>query len=467
MENNIKNILDELYKIDPNLREKEENLIKIIAEMIILKPNIKVNQNFKNELREKLYSQIVTKKYQKTNNKPNIWQILTYIFGWVWIAAFSFIFINKDLILNNEVVNTKISEKTDNKTSINTASLPLKTTKSENKDIEIKKIDKLENKKIENITPKPKVKIENNIWSLETKDNLENIQNDISTSNLENNIPESDMALDSVQSEQYKVQWVFWSTNSLVQNTAKYVFSWSLNDILKSQMDVYSQIKTKNNTFIENKDIDLTHSNLDSLVYSQNNENWYYITIDNKNNYIRIEKNYEYWKSQNSEDLNLTNEEILKTANDFLNTFKINTQNYWSWIIQKDSLESNYNTQKEVTYPFIIDWKKILLEDWSYKWIKITVDLKENKVISMYWLDLNNYIKTLYDVENNEENILKSLNKNTTSDDKNLEIINLSNPKIEYISKYMSLNWVNKEYLIPAIIFEKQWSDKLIIPLVK
>ena len=467
MENNIKNILDELYKIDPNLREKEENLIKIIEEMIILKPNIKVNQNFKNELREKLYSQIVTKKYQKTNNKPNIWQILTYIFGWVWIAAFSFIFINKDLILNTEVINTKISEKTDNKTSVSTASLPLKTTKDENKDIEIKKIDKLENKKIENITPKPKAKIENNIWSLETKDNLENTQNDISTSNLESNIPESDMALDSVQTEQYKVQWVFWSTNSLVQNNTKYVFSWSLNDILKSQMDVYSQIKTKNNTFIENKDIDLTHSNLDSLVYSQNNENWYYITIDNKNNYIRIEKNYEYWKSQNNEDLNLTNEDILKTANDFLNTFKINTQNYWSWIIQKDSLESNYNTQKEVTYPFIIDWKKILLEDWSYKWIKITVDLKENKVISMYWLDLNNYIKTLYDVENNEENILKSLNKNTTNDDKNLEIINLSNPKIEYISKYMSLNWVNKEYLIPAITFEKQWSDKLIIPLVK
>ncbi len=467
MENNIKNILDELYKIDPNLREKEENLIKIIEEMIILKPNIKVNQNFKNELREKLYSQIVTKKYQKTNNKPNIWQILTYIFGWVWIAAFSFIFINKDLILNTEVINTKISEKTDNKTSVSTASLPLKTTKDENKDIEIKKIDKLENKKIENITPKPKAKIENNIWSLETKDNLENTQNDISTTNLESSIPESDMALDSVQSEQYKVQWVFWSTNSLVQNNTKYVFSWSLNDILKSQMDVYSQIKTKNNTFIENKDIDLTHSNLDSLVYSQNNENWYYITIDNKNNYIRIEKNYEYWKSQNNEDLNLTNEEILKTANDFLNTFKINTQNYWSWIIQKDSLESNYNTQKEVTYPFIIDWKKILLEDWSYKWIKITVDLKENKVISMYWLDLNNYIKTLYDVENNEENILKSLNKNTTNDDKNLEIINLYNPKIEYISKYMSLNWVNKEYLIPAITFEKQWSDKLIIPLVK
>lgn len=38
MENNIKNILDELYVLDPNLREKEENLIKIIAEMIILKP---------------------------------------------------------------------------------------------------------------------------------------------------------------------------------------------------------------------------------------------------------------------------------------------------------------------------------------------------------------------------------------------------------------------------------------------
>ena len=50
------------------------------------------------------------------------------------------------------------------------------------------------------------------------------------------------------------------------------------------------------------------------------------------------------------------------------------------------------------------------------------------------------YIAIIIKKENNEENILKSLNKNTTNDDKNLEIINLYNPKIEYISKYMSLN---------------------------
>lgn len=29
------------------------------------------------------------------------------------------------------------------------------------------------------------------------------------------------MALDSVQTEQHKVQWVFWSTNSLMQNNTK------------------------------------------------------------------------------------------------------------------------------------------------------------------------------------------------------------------------------------------------------
>jgi superfamily I DNA and RNA helicase len=82
MEKNIKKILEELYAIEPSLREKEEELTKIVKIMIQSKPNIEIDENFKNTLRNQILENIKVKKIQnyKSRNNTNFFHIFSYIF---------------------------------------------------------------------------------------------------------------------------------------------------------------------------------------------------------------------------------------------------------------------------------------------------------------------------------------------------------------------------------------------------
>jgi superfamily I DNA and RNA helicase len=83
MKKQIENILQELYGSDSELKNREEELIQIIDSMINLKPNVKIDENFKEELRQKIVKEISVKKIQNFNenkNKPSIFQIFSYVF---------------------------------------------------------------------------------------------------------------------------------------------------------------------------------------------------------------------------------------------------------------------------------------------------------------------------------------------------------------------------------------------------
>lgn len=59
---NIKEVLNELYALDPDLREKESEIKKIIERMIKNRPFVEINEVFQRELRAKILSEIGTKK---------------------------------------------------------------------------------------------------------------------------------------------------------------------------------------------------------------------------------------------------------------------------------------------------------------------------------------------------------------------------------------------------------------------
>jgi hypothetical protein len=64
---NIKDILDELYALDPDLREKESEIKKIIEKMMKNRPEVEINETFRTELREKIMREIASMK------KPAVW----------------------------------------------------------------------------------------------------------------------------------------------------------------------------------------------------------------------------------------------------------------------------------------------------------------------------------------------------------------------------------------------------------
>jgi hypothetical protein len=58
MQATIQTILEELYSLEPTLREKEDAIIRIIEKMKADKPNIQIDEAFKAELREKVIREL-------------------------------------------------------------------------------------------------------------------------------------------------------------------------------------------------------------------------------------------------------------------------------------------------------------------------------------------------------------------------------------------------------------------------
>lgn len=58
----MKQLLEELYKIEPELREKEGQIEEIVAQMLVHKPITKVSENFKKVLKNRLISEMALRK---------------------------------------------------------------------------------------------------------------------------------------------------------------------------------------------------------------------------------------------------------------------------------------------------------------------------------------------------------------------------------------------------------------------
>jgi hypothetical protein len=73
MNKEINEILNELYEIDSNLKEKETELKKIITKMLEYKPNVKIDENYKTELKQKVLLEL-----EKRNKEFSINDIFKY-----------------------------------------------------------------------------------------------------------------------------------------------------------------------------------------------------------------------------------------------------------------------------------------------------------------------------------------------------------------------------------------------------
>lgn len=73
MSPNVKTLLEELYLLEPSLREKEDQIVHIIENMQKNRPNIVINEEFKNELRTKIMTELKDSTSQKLQNKNQDW----------------------------------------------------------------------------------------------------------------------------------------------------------------------------------------------------------------------------------------------------------------------------------------------------------------------------------------------------------------------------------------------------------
>ena len=66
MSYNIKTLLEELYTLEPSLRDKEDSIIRIITQMQKNKPSVVIDEDFKRALKNKVMHELLGKS-QKTS----------------------------------------------------------------------------------------------------------------------------------------------------------------------------------------------------------------------------------------------------------------------------------------------------------------------------------------------------------------------------------------------------------------
>ncbi len=484
MRKNIKKILAELYEIDSSLKDKEKELEIFIDKMLELKPNIKIDAKFKENLRKRIYDEIEAKNKDilKSSNKFNFSNFFAYIFSFVWLAIFwiffyTFIVWNFDFSKNNEE----------------------------------KKIIAFWNsiKEIKwwfwDLSNLSKAKISN--W-------FENISASSDTSSIKNkdNVPIAKIWENTLEQRQLDHTMPLLLDEVPIFEVYRYNFTWDLNLDLKDFLPIYKQeFDNKTNSFLIDSIKKLSFNglsfdkfknlNISNISLNEDKNYWYIFNINTSNNSLEISKNYSKWPdfdyNTESKNIILDENEIFSIVRDFIKKYNIDLSNYWKAIIEKTYLEvlNSFKTKNifpdylnqsvNVIYPLIIDQKEIYDDTWKKTGVFFEIDLKEKKVSRVYWIESHNYLKSDYQVETNKDNILRKakewwmnwLHENYDSPD-NIKYIdlNLKNPKIVYISYYKYIKiWFSEKYLLPAIIFEIDknnlwdwfYKDNIIVPLPK
>lgn len=89
MQTNLKKLIEELYWLNPSLREKEVQLEKLVVHMTNLKPEISVSDTFRKVLKNRLTSEIELQKTSKIKGGIKKFQILWYVLATGAMASFA------------------------------------------------------------------------------------------------------------------------------------------------------------------------------------------------------------------------------------------------------------------------------------------------------------------------------------------------------------------------------------------
>lgn len=498
MGKDIEKILQELYQIDENLKQKESELTKIIQNMLLLKPNIKIDADFKMALQERISEKITSQKLENylSNRKLNIWQIVSYIFWAAWVFAFWFFLLNEN-ILNTEkngIWNTTIEiTSPDNMLSFES------------------KITKISGWfwNLKDLWVDSSAQwwmwgwgVEWTALMTEKVAQNESVPGDVSISR--------EFSLNDSAPSDAPMVWKMIAPvdPDFVPEIYRYSFSGELNLELTDSMPVYKKENVQSIWKEMMKNIGNFNFNgvnisrfpdlrVSSMTLNQDKPYGYSLNIDFDNWGFSMYKNWAKWPqvdySENTKQVFLEENEIIKIAQNFLKEYNIDLSEYGAPVVEKSyiAIMEKYassrimpdyvNNNTSVVFPLVVEWQEISEEHGQISWVRIEIDLTEKKAVSLNGLSVNNYLTSQYQTETNKENILKVANVwgrfgfYTPETDKVKYVdIKLKNPELKYVNVYEYKNNSQEQYLIPAVVFEVERSwvenyyvDTITVPLVK
>ena len=362
--------------------------------MIEAKPNIKIDSNFKNELKGRILNEM---SYQKIPyNNFSIFKYLLTFFSWVAVLSIV-VFTNPSIFSwKSSLIIPSSSE------FINLSFVP-----------KVEKLDK-----------------DNAFWELAF--------NDTSSSQwwwLKNSSTNTMIQEKGDISSAFDAKRMVLPDPNYVQK--EYVYNlkqWEILPTILESMFVYKS-KTTSNGSINNSNISwliktdiIDTSKLNNLAISylsifEDTNEWYQLDLSLNEWIVNIFRNYSKWPQitfDQQKQLSISDipseESVIKTANDFINKYSINIESYFDPVVNniwKKDYELTANKQDyyipdilSVNYQFNIDWIWVYETYWYSYWLDATINVRDMKVSSLWPITKLDISWSKYDLITNSWEIL-------------------------------------------------------------
>lgn len=513
----IKTLLEDLYKTDPSLRERENDLIKIVQAIASSKPDVKMDKTFLSSLRNELLNKAKTlSKTMKLNDtlKPapkarvsfsKFWPAIGFTFSGVAVGVMAMLFVMQDSIL-----------------------LPKKASVSTTSDQQQVAFNALSIDRVAKFAFGALNENNNSAGLGSAKamggggGNAMTVRN-FATESAAPNAPSFVTADGSVSQSATAVAEPVPAPDSKMmimppyeQTITEYVYKGDSIELKDSSLDVYKRVNSSFSTgnlasAIRGLNLGIANissfrnANVSDISIYQDEEFGYQIYLSPRNGMMSIDQNWEKWQSaypncqddacwknsQLKESDVPSDEEIAKIADAFLAEHGIDHSAYGagevdtSWKLSQGSVDYIPDVMT-VTYPLIVDKQMTYANGGMKMGITVSVNLRVKKVSSVYNIQALKFEASTYDAESDTAAILESakngglaspiryMDAQAISQSKKVEA-ELGTPVVGLVQMYQYKDNQSIELYVPALIFPVtkkpeglEWSqNSIIVPLVK
>ncbi len=159
---------------------------------------------------------------------------------------------------------------------------------------------------------------------------------------------------------------------------------------------------------------------------------------------------------------------VIAMADNFLNAHQVNRAHYgeakvdnsWRAWYEASEDKANYYIPEyaNIVYPLIVDGEEVRDQSGGYYGLRVTVNILKNAVSSMYGLFPYNFEASDYALETDSSVIVKTaenggFSRNYYMSEENLQTVELGTPTRAYVQTWKYDNGKNDELLVPALIF--------------
>lgn len=287
------------------------------------------------------------------------------------------------------------------------------------------------------------------------------------------------------------------------RKTYHYIYNGELS-LDRDKVKVLKRITgNTNNSFLNNllgglnfDSVDLDsfdNAKVRNISFEQSGDNGYSVFVDIKNESVSINTNWRNWIEDESKPLTKADlppqSKIIKVADNFIKKHGINLEAYGEPELKNDlryflmgpenQKEIHVPRNLRVVYPLKINGKKVYDERGNDFGMTVMVEVKKMKVSGVYNLTTQHYTASFYEAIKNKQKFLDVLekggiNRYFNEGGKRIDV-SLNNPEFAYMKQNMSKNGELNEFLVPALVFSIEnkpsdsriYQDNVIVPLAK